>query len=97
METIFFESKFNVFRVPNPLTKEQMMRYKGGGGYEPDGGYGGYHPNKCAAMSANDTLLCNSTKAAVIFWAECKDQENGTNCSGKWCCASCGVASWWNC
>ena len=49
METRVFESKFNVLKVPKPLTKEQMIRYKGGSGYDGygDGGYGEKKNREC--------------------------------------------------
>ena len=92
METRVFESKFNVFSVPKPLTKAQMIRYKGGNGY---GGYGGYIKyGTCHALSESKTCHCFQDRAGAIFFAGCADQENGTNCTGNWCCDSCGSASW---
>lgn len=54
------------------------------------GGYSG----TCAAIY-NGEVWCGVSRTEAIFWAGCTDQENGTNCSGNWCCDSCASTSWY--
>jgi len=57
------------------------------------GGYGGTCHARIS-FDGTEHCFCNYSRQEAINIAACLDIENGTDCSGNWCCDNCGTASW---
>ena len=83
-----FESKFNVLRVSNPLTKTQMKGYKGG--YETGAGYGGYDGGdkacwrKCYYYNGNEFPASVYAKSCYDNYHVCTDMGLIADCECIW-------------
>ena len=93
MKKNLFESKFNVFRVPIPLTKAQMKGYRGG---YIGGGYGGYNIDFGSCGWGKKITLANGetfwSKKCWISKETAKDYQEVFG--GWWCCDHCSTTEY---
>ena len=77
--------KFTWKNVSNFLLDKELKAILGGSAVS----------GTCCWRSGNGTVCdCGATKADAIHMANCKDRENGTECTGNWCCDSCSSTEW---